>query len=172
SGAREVDPAITADELTLMFVRETGTPLLESSRQTPTAPWNAPVPASGLEAFQLLRSIDLSPDGLVVYFETSDFIVRRASRPDRASAFGTPVAISAPRVSYFTISPDELSLFGNREDNSGTVWAARARPEDPFVEQGTLSLGAMPCFDPDVSPDGHTLVIKCGTVNDLYVLSR
>ena len=168
SPSREVDAAISADHLVLLFEREDGTPVLESRRATATSAWGPPVPALGLEAVTI-RSLDLSPNGLVVYFEAGDGVLQRAERSDRASPFGPPRTVIAPPVNYMTVSADELQLFGNRQASLTTVWAARAAPGDAFVEQGDFApMG--PCKDPDIGPSDRVLVIRCS--GGVYQLTR
>ena len=118
-----------------------------------------------------MYSFDLSPDGLVIYFETGDQILKRAARANHASPFGPPEVITAPLVSFPTVSSDELLLLGNRDifEPTSIFWATRSRVDEPFVEQGSLAPGTR-CKDPDISPTGTTLLVVCNEA--AYMLTR
>lgn len=130
----------------------------------------ATAPVVGLETAGV-RSIDLMPDGNVLFFESGDHKLQRVTRPDRSAAFGAPRMIEAPLLGWPTVSADELLLFGNRADQSGSVWAARSDPADPFVEQGSLVVGGACATsgitDADLSPDGTRLLARCGAIYEL-----
>ena len=132
-----------------------------------------PAPAAGLETVGV-RSFDLSPDGNVMFFEGGDFGLRRTVRVDRASVFEPPTVISSPRVGWMTVSADERLLFGNREDLTGSVWAARDDVSQPFVDQGNLSIGGTCATanigDADITPDGARLVLRC--TGSIYLLTH
>jgi len=166
-----LDAALTADGRRLMFLADDtgGRRLYEAVRATPTTfPFDRLLMVSGLGQFQLIQSIDLSWDGLRLYFGANEGQIYVAERATRDAPFGDATMLFD--AAWFpTVSGDELEIFYNRFMGTTREMFRRARADrsDAFgPEELVLDDGS----DPDISPTSSVLVVVLG--NGLSILDR
>lgn len=104
AGVRDDDITLTGDMLEIYFESDRVTvgqsDVYMSKRAAVTDPWPTPVRVDELSTAYLETSMDISTDGLTIYFSsnrppstTVDVYV--ATRPDRASAWSEPALVSS-----------------------------------------------------------------------------
>jgi hypothetical protein len=176
------DPALTADGNRMMFFHvDQPRRVFEGVRLDPmssTFDSIRPVTSIDLATGEFgVQSLDLSWDGLTVYYVAGDNdTLYWARRPSRDAAFeehaplldmsGMPIDDAV----WPSISADQLELFYNRRadpDIAKNVYhRVRSSPTGRFSEENVILIGA----DPDISPDGQSLIVSQRP--DLVVLDR
>jgi hypothetical protein len=175
AGTPDTEPALSGDGLVFMFVSDrTGSfRLYEARRPDLASAFAPPSVAVGLENIEV-ASFDLLPSGDAVYFESpyGSTSLYRASRASSNQPFGVPVPVAGVSLSFPTVSPDELLMFGNRPTGDGLDWATRTSVNDAWIQHGRADLpgcSSIGSSDADISPDGARLVVRCP---ELVLLSR
>ncbi len=168
-GRAVTDPALTADGRRIMFVSREPTELvLEAVRETPDGVFGSPALISGLGSISV-AGLDLSVDGLTVYYTNFAGDLWTASRATVDDPF-VDARMLMTNIGYPSVSPDQLELFYTKVTPTGGPIYRRLRPavSEPFGPDETIvaDRGA----DPDVSPDGRTLVIS--DLGGLTLLTR
>ncbi|MEO8699638.1 MAG: hypothetical protein ABI867_06320 [Kofleriaceae bacterium] len=146
----DFDPALSQDGLSMLFL-SSGTALVsEVRRDSADAAFGVPGIVNLPES---VRGLDVTPDGLTVYFQDSDDNLAFARRPSPTASFGGVVDLGFTG-SFPTISADQRELYYRTEDQ-GIV---RRRREDP--DAGTFGPEEMVVDggDPEISLDGRTLI--------------
>jgi hypothetical protein len=169
SSGNDIEPALSADGLVLMFISERSGArrLHESTRTSVAGTFSVPAIPVGLEDLDI-GGIDLDPSGNRLFFESNTQLMQ-LERPSRTSAFGAPTAIAAPAVQFPSLSPDALLLVYNSDGVGNAHWATRPNINQPFVDRGAILFPG--CngngSDPDISADGLTLLIRCSEIKML-----
>ncbi|MBL9094370.1 MAG: serine/threonine-protein kinase, partial [Planctomycetaceae bacterium] len=146
---KDVNPALSADGLRLVFWRYPEYTLYESKRAATAAPWSEPVKLSA----QLGANINhpwLSADGLELLFSTvPGGKLRRSTRPDRDAEWGTPTDLpqlaGTLEAAALWVSPDGRDMLGHwlksRSPNVYEYWLAeRSTPADPWSAPRRIEL--------------------------------
>jgi hypothetical protein len=156
STTHNTDPAITADGLHILYLAQNDQ-VYQADRATRQSMWSAPTVVAGIDNFTVGGGLDISPDGLTIYF-SDGFELRTATRNDPMGPFGTPrVLASGVNATFPGISPDERELFYNPKDSHELRHMTRNDPSldfDVMTDESLLLNGA----DPDVSLDSRTLL--------------
>ena len=148
-------PALSADGLRLMFSSDerTGSRIWEITRASIKDDFiGMPQPAVGTN--NRGGEIDLSYDGLTVYFSEADEFFQR-SRPDLKSAFGDAIMV-AKGVTFPGVSPDGLELFYQDAVNDKVYRMSRTSLVGMF-DTPVLLLDTGD--DPDMAPNATTLYL-------------
>jgi WD40-like Beta Propeller Repeat len=150
----DTDPALTKDGLNLMFLSSRDNAVFEATRApgdlmfgTPGNPIGLPSGVSGL---------DLSADGLAVYFHVGNGALSVARRNRRTESFGvvTPLGFTGE---FPSISANNTGMIvRRRRDDLALAFNA----EEPIT----------PGNDPEVSPDGRSLMFAAD--NTLFLITR
>lgn len=169
TGSRESEPAITADQLDLLFLSDRGgqVRLYETTRTAVGQPFSTPVIALGFENV-VIQSHDVTPDGLTVYFENGG-AQAVATRSSRTTAFGAPTPLGITGQ-WASISADERELY---YQNGGRAYMrSRGSVGDTFGAEVEIA-PVSPVFNGDleVTPDGSELWMADYN-NGLYLLQR
>jgi hypothetical protein len=153
------DPSITDDGLLVVFRRGTPSGLVQSERLDRSSAWGAVGPIPGAPNTGDVSSLDVSADGLAIYYtvNTNLFVVRR---PTRTANFGAPDIMLAMGVLFPAISGDELTLYYT-PGTVGVFSKHRAQKTEAFPT-GTGTMVFATGKDPDVTADGTTMVIGKG----------
>ena len=161
SPSNETDPTLTADGLDLMFLSERGGPnVWEATRASRQADFVGP-PHGVLLASEpsTAGGIDLSADGLTLYFVGDQDTLYSVTRATRTAAFGMPSQPLAHDTNWISVSADQRELYYTKSGHSTGVYRrVRADLSDTFdmaPEESILAAGG----DPDVTPDATTLVM-------------
>jgi hypothetical protein len=173
SPADTVDPSLTADGLDLFFIStrsaDGNAHAWESQRSSRDTPWSPPtlvsLPGAPLAAYGL----DVSVDGLTLYYVTGVYELYSATRPARDQAFETTSPLLASDVCWISVSPDQLELYAMRMTGAGTYHRGRTDTSMAFDVTDML----VDPFDdhPDISADGTQLVMADQS-NALQVATR
>jgi hypothetical protein len=151
------DAALSADGRVLMFVsdRVGDDQLYEARRSAIGAAFDPPAQVGGLPVREMENGIDLSFDGLTLYYVNLDAELRAIQRPSLDGAFGPPSPVLAAGIEFPSLSPDELELYYAKPTGGGLYRRTRAEPGIPFGadEIVVFATGG----DPDVSPDSMQL---------------
>ncbi len=160
-GREVTDPALTADGLRIAFVSRAPTELvLEATRERVDAPFSDPVVIANLgDVPGAVSSLDLSVDGLTLYYGNYEGTLWSASRSSLTAPFGDRRWLFDD-ARYPSVSPDQREIFYNTVTTPDgpvlrRVRADAAQPFDPAAVV-VLDRGG----DADVSPDGGTLVVS------------
>lgn len=184
----EGNPAISSDDLSMYFgISE----IRESKRLTPGGPFGTSVQVlAAVAGLQNPMGADLSADDLTMYFSadstaTGIRALFQMTRPDRASGFGTPAEMTSVHGlgndGFPSISRDGLELYFHNGGAELNLYVSRRTGTDvPFPTGQVIPLINDPLrndSDPDLSPDGSTLVFaseRAGGLGDfdLYVTTR
>ena len=128
--------------------------------------WSTPALVSGLED-QTISALDLSPDGLTLYFTNGSNNLRRATRPNLMVDFVYDATGLGADLTFPTVAADGRELFYH--DGSGI--SRVIRPDTSFGWQSNTAMQVLPSvFDPDLSPDGTRLYV--GNGNGISVATR
>src|SRR5262245_55596235 len=100
SGASELDPELTADNLGLYYAPfDAGQRIVVAHRESTTAPFDAPITLEELQLSSAVGDPSLSPDETVIAFSSGatvpDNELYYATRSNRDAPFDTPVALTA-----------------------------------------------------------------------------
>ncbi|MBL0220359.1 MAG: hypothetical protein IPQ07_41630 [Myxococcales bacterium] len=150
----DADPSIT-DDGTLMILRinNAGDPIFVQSKNT-GGTWSPVVDVAGLTGIHP-SSLDLSGDGLTLYYNDMANNLHVATRGDLASAFVDSGGTFGAGFSFPTISADGLLMFYSN-GIGGTSRATRPTTTDSFTSVGEELANYK---DPDLTQDGTTLVV-------------
>ena len=150
----DADPSIT-DDGTLMILRISsgGVPILVQSEKT-GGTWGTVAAVQGLTSIHP-SSLDLSGDGLTLYYNDAANNLRVATRGDRLSAFVDSGGTFGNGFSFPTVSADGLLMFFSN-GIGGTSRATRPTTADSFSIVGEELADYK---DPDLTQDGTTLVV-------------
>jgi beta-lactamase regulating signal transducer with metallopeptidase domain/Tol biopolymer transport system component len=184
----DADPEISADGLTLYFMRGTGradvSNIVATSRETLKSAWQTPVVVHELTAQGVQPSRRSGPtvteDELLMFFygqradDRVDYDIYQSTRASKSDSWGAPVNIGAPVNSQFndrhpSISADGLSLYfsSNRHAANPTTGgedldiyvAERTSRTEPFGSPTRLAINSeRNDAGADVSSDGLLLV--------------
>ena len=117
------------------------------------------------------RSLDLSWDGLRIYYTNQDGELYFAERPTRDAPFDASVRVLAPETNFYfpSVSPDELELFYNHTpaEAPAVYYRRRSSRTAAFGAEQKLFENA---GDADVAASSRTLVIARD--RGLYTLER
>jgi len=169
SSMQDGDPALSGDGLVLVFISErvAGITIYQSTRPSLGAAFSPPGPAGGAASSQGGAGIDLSFDGLTLYFIGDAYELRSVHRATRSDAFGAESPVLATDVAWPSLSPDELELYYMKSAGAGIYRRTRASPTLPFdANELQISSGG---GDPDVSSDARQLFFDSG---DIFVMTR
>lgn len=167
SNSDDSDPALTGDGLMIVFISErsgTGPRAYQATRSSRTAAFSAPQPVPGLEN-TAVHGIDVSPDGLTIYYDTGTKLVA-AKRTARDQPAVVLQDLSVDVTSYPSVSGDGLALYYN---GRGVMRRTRASTSATFVPATEMTVddgGA----DADVLPDGSAIVFTGGTGSTVVYL--
>jgi hypothetical protein len=167
SAMNDGDPSLSGDGLIVVFFSSRGGTRLayESKRTTIDGPLSQPVPLPASPA----DGIDLSFDGLTLYYIDDNGALVAIRRPARDQPFGMPGSSLAAAVRYPSLSPDELELYFTKPMRGEIYRRTRATTTaafDPASETTILLDGG----DPDVSPD--SLRLHYSVSGDIHVMTR
>jgi hypothetical protein len=169
----EADPAVTADGLTLVFVRRgSGSPArygYYTTRSTRGEVWPSPVPIPGL-ANTPMEQIDISADGLTLYYVTtvSPYSMYSATRAQRDANFSpTPTELTLER-SFPSVSSTGLELFFNNSTTS-VDYATRSATTEPFGQSAVLFPEVV---DPDIIGNDQLLITYSMQQRSIHVYRR
>jgi hypothetical protein len=150
----DTSPALSADGLDLVFVR--GSRVYETTRPSVSAAFGPPVLAAGVTATATF-GIDLSFDGLTLYYADLTGELYSVTRESRGQPFGAPSVLLASNVKWPAVSPDQLELYYDSMDVQQIIHRmTRANVAVPFDSDQAMMVGT----DPDVSPDSRSLLIS------------
>jgi hypothetical protein len=178
SSARETDPSISPDGLTLYFTLYHNYNIRVCSRPSKDAPWGNPEvlgpPIGAYDAY----CPEVSADGLSLYFGSrrtggqGDWDIWVSNRATTSDPWSEPVNLG-PIVntgyyeSYPSISSDSLALFFCSERpggyGGGDIWVTTRRTTDaewgPPINYPSLNQGRDD-WSPAISPDGSALYFE------------
>jgi WD40-like Beta Propeller Repeat len=134
STLNDADPTLTDDQLEMYFSSDRPssglghTDIYRTRRASVTAPWGAPEDVVELSSSEFDDSPEVSGDGLTLWLTTTrDVVLNRvyvATRPDRASAWGTPsfvAELSSLHIdTNLAISGDSLVAMIEHETGAST----------------------------------------------------
>jgi hypothetical protein len=188
--ANDSEPATSVDGLEI-YIYRSGYGILRATRPTTTAQFSSPAAVTGLlpPGKQSVAGPVLAADGLTLYYHactkqagSCDLAV--ATRPAPGAPFSHARLldeVNAPGEDdgWPTVSASQLELYfeATRASVGTRVFVAtRASVDDPFgpvsvVQELAVADGS---GDPDLSPDGRTMVlaVESSHVWDLYVATR
>jgi hypothetical protein len=148
----DFDPALTRDGLVMLFLHD------DQIREVRRTSVEAEFPAvpSTPQGLQRAGGLDVSPDGLTVYYDDGErlHVITRASL-DSVFTGATELGFAGR---FPSISPDEREIYYNTQD--GIVRRRRASPPEPFGDEEFVIEGAtgpLDGFDAEISPDNTRL---------------
>ncbi len=158
------DPALTADGLEVIFISNRDATSTKyayiATRPTVDASWSTPTILTG-NVRATITSLDLSWDGLTLYYVDSVGNLYQTQRIDRQSPFQSAIPLGVG-ITYPTLSSDGLELFGVASGTAkGVVYATRHKTTDMFPSL-TVLVGLQGELDVDLTPDGQILVVGGG----------
>lgn len=161
SAADESDPSLTADGLDLMFQsQESGSQVMETTRDNRNMDFAVPAHGVVLDAEPVESGgIELSADGLTLYYVDAQYSLYAVTRSSRTEPFGMPSEPLALGIRFPSLSADQREIFFTKPNDSGVYRRIRDTVSDTFDtahEDVILSTG----FDPDLTSDGKTLVMS------------
>ncbi len=172
STADDADPAFSADGLDLVFISTRfpgGAHAWEATRATLGDAFGAPRELGELAGITIDHGLDLSSDGLTLYYiaGATDHDLYQATRPDRASMFDIAGAtVVTTNVEVPGVSPDQLELFFDTPSGTDVLRRTRASTAVPFDMNDVTVQGNARA--PDVSPDAKTLIFAAASVGLAY----
>lgn len=150
----DADPSVTSDgTLMIMRVESGGKPLFVQSTKS-GATWSGVSSVQGLESVQP-ASLDLSGDGLTLYYNDMSNNLRVATRHDRTMPFADSGDSFGSGFAFPAVSADGLQMFYTN-GIGGTSRATRPTTTDAFTSVGEEFAEYK---DPDLTEDGTTLVV-------------
>jgi hypothetical protein len=170
----ETYPAISPDELEIYFhYGISDTDLWRSTRASKDEPWG---PAKLFNGLGIACDLDISADGLTVYFDSNrsggygDWDIWMATRETVSAPWGEAVNLG-PNVNgpgtqgYASISNDGLALFYRNGGLRGISVSTRPRKDAPWsppVLLGPAVNGGNWQHGAEISPDGSVLYFDSG----------
>ncbi len=161
------DPAVTDDNELVVFIA--GSPPKVSQ-----ARWNGSSWVIELALDLAVATLDVSPDGLTLYYAVSGGDLFETKRMSRGVPFTASATTIASGVLFPAVTGDGLTLYAVDGTSPGTGIAVRTRPSTTDTFGGATA--AVHLFsgwvDPDVTADGKTLVLsKSGTMLGVATLA-
>jgi len=156
SVAHNTDPSISSDGLHIVFLGPNDQ-VFQVDRATRQSAWSAATIVAGIDNFTVAGGLDISPDGLTIYFSDMHQL-RTATRSDPLAGFAniTELAVGLD-VAFPGISPDQRELFYNPGSTHVLHHVTRNSATLDF-DPSTDEIILMNAGDPDVSPDSRTLL--------------
>jgi len=151
----DADPSLTADGSMIFFTSRRDGSERGFFATRVNEQWSQAQAIPGLETIDM-HSLDISPDGLTLYFTDTSSTPRllMATRSATDVPFAPDATIVAMNVRFPTVSADHRELFFN---GAGTQHAVRASKDVPF--QDPMPAPSILGVGPDLSADGQTLVL-------------
>ncbi len=169
-GTTVFDPAMNADGTRMMIIASSGNRLYEGVRPNPASAFDGLRVVAGVGDFPLgLESIDLSWDGLTLYFTAASGVLYVTHRDDLDAPFDGPRMLFDD-VSFPSVSPDEKEIYYSRFSAGAYGQVFRKTRDDRDADFANEEVVFDDAGDPDVSPDAATLVLS--TRGGLSLLSR
>lgn len=146
------DPAVTDDNQLVVF-------RLGGSNTVSQAIWTGSNWSISPALNTGVTSLDLSPDGLTLYYAVDGGDLYATTRTDRALMFTASNTAIATGILFPSVTADGLTLYSVDGGTPGTGVAVRTRTS-------TMSAFGMPthlftgAVDPDVTGDGNTMVVS------------
>lgn len=162
AGSNDTEPAITADGLMLVFVsnRAGAERPFVVERASRTSPWSTPTELAfdGFATLQM-RSLDLSWDGLRLFFVDVGENLVMATRTSRSAPFQL-VGNYGSGLRYPAVSTDGKEIYYVKSPTDELWRASRTSTTEPFANHAFTGLAG---FDPELSRDGQTLHLSRGS---------
>jgi hypothetical protein len=158
SSSNQKDPSLTADGLDIIFMsdRAGAYRLWEATRNDLGQPFGNLHEINELSSTDVGDGLDVSIDGLTVFYADGAKNLRSVHRTIRTGSFGPPSAVLASGVAWPSVSPDLLELFYEGPTGSTIFRLVRTDTGGPFGGTPTpITSGG----DPDISPDSTVLVV-------------
>lgn len=157
AGADERDVTLARDgELVLFLSNRSGGTRVHETRRSSSG-FAAPVEPAGIVDQHPITTIDVSFDGLTLYWSNFFDELWTARRPDVDAPFANVTRVlgisDELAADELAISSDELELYTS-SFASGIARRTRAHRDEAFGEPEQLTSGSAP----DLSPDGRTLI--------------
>ena len=146
------DPSLTADGRRLLFFSRGS--VYEGVRMGDAFEVRSVV---GLPSF--VESLDISWNGLRIYFADNDGILYTADRPSLDEPF-TGVTMLFEDADFPSVSPDELEIFYEPYIDVDPDVVYRRVREDIASPFGPPEIVLQSADDADVNPDGETLIVS------------
>jgi len=160
SPSGDFDATLSVDGLILMFVsdRLAGAQVYEARRASTMDTFGSPSVITAIAPDEPLRGIDLSRDGLRLYYSNGTEL-RMVERATTSAPFGAPSDVLATDAHFPSLSPDELELFHARfgANNSPLGVFRSTRTSTTVAFSGSAELINSTISDPDVSADSTQL---------------
>jgi len=153
----DTDPAFTGNRLHVFFI-SSDAHIYEADRSSLAMPWSAARIVPGIDGEDASMGIDVTANGLAIYFSDVNYHLHTASRATLNENFG-PVTDLAPTlaITFPSISPDQLELFYNPHNSSELHRLTRSDPAADFDPASDITI-YMHGDDPDISADATTLI--------------
>ena len=186
-GSNEDHPALTSDLLEIYFSSDRNNgdyDIFVSTRAAVTEPWSAPVVVAELSSTDTEIGIGFSNDALTVYLTSSrpgggggGADVWTATRPDRTSAWSTPVplvVVNSPDVEH---SPrpdatDTVLMLGSNDDIYVSTRPDTASPWSTPVRIDELSTVPFLDGDPHLIRGGLVVIFNSDRMDQTIQLYR
>jgi hypothetical protein len=156
--ANDLGPTVTADGKNLLFIsdRSVAVRVYEAVNDPDKGSFATATFVSLLDNAQ---GIAISADGLTLYFDAGDGMLRKTERPTRTGGFGTSSVVSALTIAYPSVTADEQQVFYLR---AGSICrATRANTSGQFTNEEVIA--GVAGGQPSISFDGKTLIYSNGT---------
>ena len=144
------DPAVTDDNQLVAFV---------GSNIVSQATWTGSSWSIGPALNLAVSTLDISPDGMTLYYALGGRDLYATTRTDRAAPFSPATTIIASDVRFPSVTGDGLTLYAVDGSGSGTGISVRTRTSTTSAF-GTATHLFDNVVDPDVTRDGNTMVVS------------
>lgn len=167
----DYDPALSGDGLRLVFISDrTGDKeLFEVTRESLGEAFGPPGAVSVPPTSTELDSVDLTDDGLRVYYANREGDLWTATRRSFGEPFVDAVQIATARATFPSASPDQRELFFSPPGEAQIWRVVRADASEPFDFNSAVRLRDTG-GDADMAADGTTLTISLD--NGIAVMTR
>ena len=156
--ATDQDPSISADGDLLVYRGQPGAAPKAYFLTRTAGTWSTPALLPGLEA-EVVSSLDLSPDGLTLYFNNGSNNLRRATSASRGAPFVVDPTGLGANFSFAAVSADGREVYYASSGGISRV----LRPDTAFGWQmSSMTQVLTEGFDPELSPDGESLYVANG----------
>ena len=146
------DPAVTDDNQLVVF-------RVGSSNKVSQARWTGTSWSVEPALDHKVTSLDISADGLTLYYAVDGGDLSATTRVDRMTAFTVSSTTIASNVLFPSVTADGLTLYSvdGGAPGTGVAVSTRASKASGF---GTASHLFDDVVDPDVTGDGNTMVVS------------